>query len=967
MALACALLAARASAGPALACPDGPDPLRFRPESAVAAVSADPEPLALATSVDPAGRAEWIALAYLTPAREIAVTLSSDGGCTFGALAPVVVSAAGAVITDRPSIALRVDGAATLLAVGWREGTTAKARASATLDGSFAPEVALDAAALGPPRLAIAPGGAAPLLLAAWRHDNAGIAVARVATTATGADAAAWSAPVDLRPAAAVDDVEAACDLAGAGGGPGCTILAALAGGEAHVARLDDPAGSWSAFRRVDDASSARLSQASLASSAGAGPGAWTALAWASSERAGGTSLDADAALVDAGALASDFDGVSASSNPSLAGGVAEARPAVAVGGAAPGSVAYAVLEQGGEVAVARRPLAAARPRLAGGCGPAQVTGLSPVRAAGAARAPVAAALGDDAVLAFVDDRSGAPEAFVKRADSVAPAVAITAANRSGCGAPPRVALQWSALPCDATQVVVEVGTAPGGTDFTRTLAPVGGVTVEGLEPDTAYYFRLRVTDSAGNEGVSAEATATTARCSDALIQPSLRRTIDACPSGGAGGDGQADPGETLLVTIRWFNAGTATATALNTRLQSRSGFVTVRTPPTNAGDVLPSTFADMSFEVDVSATAGCGPFELLARGDSGGAAWSRLVTLPSLAACTPCVMPGCAVTADASRTGPLEICAGAQVLLDAGASSAASCAGVLVHDWFDGAAYVGTGATVFVRPGASTTYRLASRCSTDFDCTGETTVAVVVNPLPDLAIVPDPPPPHCEGSTVTLRAVSADPTATFAWSDGSAGTSIPVTASGVFSATATNDKGCQVTRSLRVGFDPIPVADAGPDLAGCGVQRIGSLGYPTLDYEWSPATGLSDARAPQPFVAPGAPTTYTLTVTDPLTGCGSSDQVRVATTPGPGPLRALRVAKTALTLDVSWEALPGSSGVRVYADPDPARAAVASAASGAAPRCEGARSCSMSMPQDALLFVQAVGVCPDGSSEGPN
>src|SRR3989304_5127876 len=101
---------------------------------------------------------------------------------------------------------------------------------------------------------------------------------------------------------------------------------------------------------------------------------------------------------------------------------------------------------------------------------------------------------------------------------------------------------------------------------------------VEGLEPATTYYFRVRATDSAGNEGVSAEASAATAGCSNAWLRATLLSVADACPFGGAGGDGAVDPGETLRLRLRIENVGADTAPAPTLRVQSRNPFVTVRT-----------------------------------------------------------------------------------------------------------------------------------------------------------------------------------------------------------------------------------------------------------------------------------------------------------------------------------------------------------------------------------------------------
>ncbi len=960
-----AIMPPRAQAGPTLACPGGPDPLRFRPEMPVAAVSAAVEPLGIATAVDPSGAAEWAALAYLTPAGEVALRVSSDGACTFGSA--IVLSAAGAMITERPAVALAVTAGTPFCAVAWRDGSAIVARAAVDAAFTFAPEVMLDDTALSAPRLAVAPTGTA--LMAAWVRGTAGAGVPRWTLTASGADLAAWSAPQDLPATGAAVGADIAADMAGTAGEPGFALAVALASGEIHASRLRDQAAAWDPYRRVDDGSG-RARLFALGASQQLGASAWQALAWASAESlpVGAVAMVADAALADGGAIASDFDGATAMANPALEPAAAvEARPGVAVAGGSPGATAHVVHEQAGEIFLARRPLSGSRPRLAGGCGPVQLTALSPPRPMGAARAPVAAPLGEDVVVAFVDDRSGSPEVFVKRSDGVPPSAAITSATAAGCGAPPRVDLQWT-LPCDVATVIVEVGTAPGGTDFTRTVAIGGGTTVEGLEPGTAYYFRLRLTDTAGNAALTPEVTATTPSCSMARLDATIVGLVDACAAGGpASGDGFADPGETLRVTVRHANSGTEAATAVRARLLSRAPLMSVRTPPQDLGDIAPGAFADATFDVDLSVTAPCGPFELLARADVSGAAWGDLVLPAANPGCTPCRLAGCGVTSDASLTAPRSLCRGASVTLDPGASGATACAGVLLHDWFAGATFLGTG-TLVQSPTANTTYRLVSRCSTDFDCRAETTVDVTVFPLPPATITFDPPPPYCDGDTVTLTATTSDPAATFSWADGTSGPVVVTTVSGTHSVTVTDSNGCRRTRSARVDFGQLPVADAGPDIVGCGAQRIGTPGFPLLDYAWDPPGGLSDPWAAQPFATAPTPTVYTLTVVDPLTGCSATDQVLVETSPGPGPYRAFRVAIANGLLEFTWEPLAGAESVRVYEETDVRRAMQANASSVTATRlCEGVAACSAVAQARPLTFYQAVGTCPGGLSEGPN
>jgi hypothetical protein len=114
-------------------------------------------------------------------------------------------------------------------------------------------------------------------------------------------------------------------------------------------------------------------------------------------------------------------------------------------------------------------------------------------------------------------------------------------------------------------------------------------------------------------------------------------------------------------------------------------------------------------------------------------------------------------------------------------------------------------------------------------------------------------------------------------------------------------------------------------------------------------------------------PTTYTLTVTDPLSGCSAVDQVNVAVSPPPELVIELRLSKDAGGLVAAW-ASPSARPVRIYTETEVGSARQASASSPTAQlSCEGAGPCSFATPGGALLFLQAVSVCEDGLSEGPN
>jgi hypothetical protein len=976
-------IAGSVQAGPTVACPDGPDPLRFRPEISLATTSSDAEPLALDASVDPASGREWVAIAFLTPAGAVSVAVSGDGGCTFaaasGGMPPTIVSA-GPVITARPAVALRVVGTP-LLAVAWREGDAILVRTTATLNGTFGAAATLEANARSGPRLALAPGLGGPSLAAAWIADDVGSRVVRASITANPIDPLAWPAAATLNGTLGPDlgnlaEVALAADAAGNAGGPGFTLLATVdSTGAAHASRANDPAAGFGAWRRIDDGLLMRSAAPSLAGAAMALPAggtAWTATAWSGLRRSGPATerVVADSALTDNGATTSDFEGAVGAPNPIEASPVnAGARTAVAVAGDAPGVTAFALWDNTGEIRAGRRPLAPGRPHLAGGCGPFQVSGLSPVRAGGRAWAPVADALGNDVALAFVDDRTGSPEIWFKRSDSTAPGAGLTL-TPAACGPPPRIQVDWTPAPCDIAQVDVEVGTSPGGTDFVRNGTGLSGILVEGLQPGVLYYVRVRFTDLAGNVGVTAEASATTAACVPAHLRTTVLSITDSCAAGGPGnGDGRVDPGESGRYMLRVTNVGTADSIGATIRGQARSPYLTVRTSVALVPDLVPGATFDTPLVVDLSATAPCGlPFEVLLRTDIPGAAWSDLVALPGGPPCTTCRTAGCSTTADGSATTPTATCAGGRITLDAGASRATNCGGTLIYEWWEGTTLLSTSAAFLVTPAGSTSYRLVTRCSTDFACMAETAVPITIHPLPGITFSETPPAPHCAGDLVTLRAQTSDPGATYTWSDGVSGATHDVTSSGVLSCTVLDTNGCSSTRSIRYEFGEIPTADAGADIVACGAVVIGAPGFPLLDYRWDPPDGLSSRWVAQPRASPSVPTIYTLTVTDPTTGCSATDSVLVDTRPGPGPLQDLRVTRQGADLAFAWTDPLDALTTRVYSDPAARTAASANASSTTARlECEGLSGCLAPPGTEPLLFYQAVSVCLDGVNEGPN
>jgi hypothetical protein len=89
---------------------------------------------------------------------------------------------------------------------------------------------------------------------------------------------------------------------------------------------------------------------------------------------------------------------------------------------------------------------------------------------------------------------------------------------------------------------------------------------------------------------------------------------------------------------------------------------------------------------------------------------------------------------------------------------------------------------------------------------------------------------------------------------------------------------------SLKQVSAPEFEVDAGPDLyinSSCpsvqlGVSVLGDVDWCPLEFSWSPAASLSDPSSQFPIASPAQTTTYTVTVTEPITGIQASDEVTV-------------------------------------------------------------------------------------------
>ncbi|GAB3999097.1 hypothetical protein GCM10028807_48370 [Spirosoma daeguense] len=187
--------------------------------------------------------------------------------------------------------------------------------------------------------------------------------------------------------------------------------------------------------------------------------------------------------------------------------------------------------------------------------------------------------------------------------------------------------------------------------------------------------------------------------------------------------------------------------------------------------------------------------------------------------------------------------------------------------------------------PGSVSATRYFRRISTSGPCCGNTIVST--SSVASISIGSNASPSinisdvynTCAGSPVVI---GGSPTVTggtapytYAWSNGAAAVANPSvnpSITTIYTLTVTDANGCQqIEQTLVNTYAAYAGADAG-FCAGTPVQIGGAPipGVPGVTYSWAPATGLSCTTCAQPFANPSSPTTYTLTMTLPLSGGGS-------------------------------------------------------------------------------------------------
>jgi len=98
---------------------------------------------------------------------------------------------------------------------------------------------------------------------------------------------------------------------------------------------------------------------------------------------------------------------------------------------------------------------------------------------------------------------------------------------------------------------------------------------------------------------------------------------------------------------------------------------------------------------------------------------------------------------------------------------------------------------------------------------------------------------------------------------------------SAAYSVTIMNDRGCAAERTLNVTVNPLPNADAGPDVELKYGEREQLHASGGSQYSWSPDYNLAPRTGADPYVWPDSTTMYYVTVASSA-GCQASDSVLV-------------------------------------------------------------------------------------------
>lgn len=330
-----------------------------------------------------------------------------------------------------------------------------------------------------------------------------------------------------------------------------------------------------------------------------------------------------------------------------------------------------------------------------------------------------------------------------------------------------------------------------------------------------------------------------------------------------------------VISGITNVSAGTYTVTVKDANLCSATATVTVgsSTAITTTINSTPTGCGTPTGKAKVTVTGGTGPFSYL--WSNGQTADSATALAGGYAKVTVTGAGGCtkvdSVMINSSNTLP-NVNAGIDTTLTCTRSSvtlqATSSTTGATFAWSNGT----TGASNVVN--TANTYTVTVTDPNN-GCTASDAVIVTLNnTLPNINAGVDTTL-TCTITSITLQASSSTTGATFAWSNGTTGASNTVNTANTYTVTATNPiNGCTASDAVLVSTsNTLPNVSAGIDTQLNCVRTSLTLqatsSTPGVSFTWSNGTvGESTLIS--------SANTYTVTVTDPISGCSASDAVVV-------------------------------------------------------------------------------------------
>jgi hypothetical protein len=157
--------------------------------------------------------------------------------------------------------------------------------------------------------------------------------------------------------------------------------------------------------------------------------------------------------------------------------------------------------------------------------------------------------------------------------------------------------------------------------------------------------------------------------------------------------------------------------------------------------------------------------------------------------------------------------------------------------------------------------------------CSSSDVVSVSVSSLLNPVITANGPTTFCQGETLTLNGGTGY--STYLWSNGQQSQLINVTTGGTFDLTVTDAFGCTGTATILTTVNQLPnavIVPSGSTNLCQGSNVTLSVSNTFGSYEWLPTGAIT------PSILVSTAGTYTVTVTDPVNGCSATSAAVIVT-----------------------------------------------------------------------------------------